>query len=309
MLKLPTRGISRSINQHNVELDVFCDWIESCVLFDDPELSASDVVDALMEENIYEDADMAAQRVDDAWTEIRRRHSWIRDGSPFVVDSRRITRLRTWKAVSAHSFCLLLSLAQWYRGWAEQFGFNYIDQGELFEELTKESLLLQFSGWQVFRTGWSSTHCQDLSNIVSQVASALGESTGDVKRWTGDRAKDGELDLVCCRPFLDARVGIPVFLMQCASGADWDQKLHTPRLEIWTKIIHWASCPKKGFAVPLALDDGAFVAKCGLVNGMLLDRYRILAAGAHKRDWVSSALRKRLIAWSRPRVQALPRKN
>ncbi len=308
MLNLPTRGISRSIDQQNVELDVFCDWIESCVLFDDPELSASDVVDALMEENIYENADMAAERVDDAWTEIRRRHSWIRDGSPLIVDKRRITRLKTWKAVPAHSFCLLLSLAQWYKGWAGQFGSNYMEQGELFEELTKESLLVQFEGWQAIRTGWSSTHRKNLGGLVDQIASSLGESRGNVEKWTSDEAKDGELDLVCYRPFLDARVGIPVFLMQCASGADWDQKLHTPRLEVWTKIINWASRPKKGFALPLALDDSAFVAKCNLVDGLLLDRYRILAAGACKRNWLSSTLRKRLITWSKPRVQALPRK-
>lgn len=309
MLGFPTRGICRSICVHNVDLQIFCDWIEADVLFDDEELSSSDIVDALMEENVYDNSDMAMQRVDDALTEIRRRHAWIPKTSPFVLKPGRISRCRTWKASSAHSFCLLLSLAQWYTDWAKQLGCNYAEQGELFEELTKESLVRQFQGWQILRTGWSRTSRENLSDIVSRIAGKLGESVGNVERWTTDRAKDGGLDLVCYRPFADKRVGIPVYLVQCASGADWTEKLHTPCLNIWGKIIDWAAAPKTGFATPLAFEDGPFIRNCGLVDGMLLDRYRLLAAGGYRKNWLSSDLRRRLLKWAKPRVAALPRRN
>jgi hypothetical protein len=309
MLALPTKGISRSVKVHNVELGVFCDWIESSVLFDDKELSIYDIVDALTEGNIYEDADMAMQRVGDAWAEMRRRHSWIPHTTPFQMTSRRISRVGTWTGHCAYSFCLLLSLAQYYSGWASRFGSDYTQQGELFEELTKESLLHQFKDWQVVRMGWSPSTPGKLSDIVKKVAGMLGESVGNIARWTSDRANDGQLDLLCYRPFADKRVGVPVVLMQCASGADWQGKLHAPSAEIWHKVIDWAAKPKKGFSTPLAFEDGAFIRHCGRVDGLLLDRYRILAASTYKKDWVSPQLRQNVVAWLRPRVKALPRRD
>ncbi len=55
MLTIPGRGMSRSVNAHNVDVDVLCDWIEGSVLFQDEEdLPASDVVDVLIEAQIYE---------------------------------------------------------------------------------------------------------------------------------------------------------------------------------------------------------------------------------------------------------------
>ena len=306
MLTLPTVGISRSVNVHNVELDVLCDWLESSVLFDEEELSATDVVDVLLEDHYYDDSDMASEIVSSAWTELRRRQSWISEGSPFSIAGHRISRVRTWRQVPAQSFCLLLSLSKWYRSWAQQFGSDYTEQGELFEELTKESIVRQFRDWRVIMTGWSRKGMQ-LTTVVHEIANQLGESTGNISRWTGEMAKDAELDLVCYRPFADGRVGIPVYLLQCASGANWESKLHTPRIEIWKRLIEFTAEPKKAFATPFALLDTAFFQSCNLVNGMLIDRYRILAAGAHNKNWVSSTLKQRLVAWSKCRIACLPR--
>lgn len=307
MLALPTPGISRSVNVHNVELDVLCDWLESSVLFEEEELSATDVVDVLLEEHFYDDSDMASEIVSSAWTELLRRQSWIPEGSPFLIAGHRISRMRTWRQVPAYSFCLLLSLSKWYRSWARQFGSDYTEQGELFEELIKESLIQQFRDWHIIVTGWSRTRGMRLTNVVHEIANELGESIGNISRWTGERAKDAELDLVCYRPFADRRVGIPVYLLQCASGTDWENKLHTPRLEIWKRLIEFTAEPKKAFATPFALLDAAFFQSCNLVNGMLIDRYRILAAGGRKKNWVSPALRERLVAWSKCRIARLPR--
>ena len=110
MLALPTRGISRSVHVHKVELDVLCDWIESNLLFEEDELSATDVIDALLEGHIYDDNDMASEIVSSAWTELRLRQSWIGQGSPFSISSSRIERVRIWREVAGYSFCLLLSL-------------------------------------------------------------------------------------------------------------------------------------------------------------------------------------------------------
>ncbi len=307
MLALPTKGISRSIAKHNVKLDVFSDWIEGSILFSQEELSSTDVIDVLLEGLIYDDQGFAAEIVADAWAELQRRQARISTGTPFSVEHRRIKRLRSWQDAPGHSFCVLLALSTWYRGWARQFGSDYTEQGELFELLTKESLEWQFSDWQIYHTGWSRTSAVKLAEVVSDVADRLGEAPGQMEPWANPNANEAGLDLLCYRPFPDSRVGIPVYLMQCASGSDWDEKLDTPKLKIWTKVIQFAATPRKAFATPFAFLDDTFANVCNLVDGMLLDRYRLLAACQHSENWVSPSLRDRIIAWAEPRVAALPR--
>lgn len=310
MLAVPTRGISRSVTEHNVELDVLCDWIEGSILFqDDEELSAPQVVDILIEEEIYASQDFAWERVHDAWNELRRRQDWLDRGSPVEVSARHLRRRFDWREASAHSFCLTLAFAKWYPNWASNFGHNYTEQGELFELLTKESLERLLSGWEIYLTGWSRTHAQQLSDVVRAVANCLGESIGDIGRWTNAKAKDAGLDLVCYRPFPDRRVGVPVYLFQCASGGNWEDKLHAPDIRIWEKIVTFAASPKKAFALPFALLDEGFPRTCATVNGMLMDRYRLLSPAREGPNWVSGDLRRRLVAWMEPRIVQLPKAN
>lgn len=307
MIKLPTKGVSRSVNEHNSKLDVLCDWVEGNALFDDEEFSTTDVVDILIEEQIYDDQDFASEMVESVWTEIRRRQRWLGSGTPFQIDHLSIQPQSTWQDAPGYSFCLLLAYAEWYRDWAGLFGADYTVQGELFELLTKESLELQFNDWQIFQTGWSRTHTVRLADVVDEVVDRLGEMKGDLTRWAEPGAKEAGLDLLCYRPFADKRVGIPVYLMQCASGRDWKNKLKTPDLDLWEKIIQFEARPCKAFSTPFALLDDVFIRKCNLVKGMLLDRYRVLAAARDNYNWVSQQLAERIVDWAEPRIASLPR--
>jgi hypothetical protein len=309
MLAKTQRGMARSIKAHNISLDVFCDWLEGNVLFqDDVELSAVDVVDWLVEEEIYDSQDHAWQLVFDALRELRRRQTWLGQGFPIELTPTHLRRVKpTWRETPSHCFCLALAMRKWYPNWAREFGQDFTEQGELFEELTKTSLQKLFPGWEVYSTGWSRTRTRKLRSVVAAVAACLGEAVGDVERWTKPRANEAGLDLLFYRPFPDKRVGVPVYLLQCASGGDWEGKLHTPNLEIWTKIVQFASKPQKAFATPFALDGGDFVQNCNLVNGMLLDRYRLLSPARDDPDWVPVELRNRIIAWLEPRIERLPK--
>ena len=71
---------------------------------------------------------------------------------------------------------------------------------------------------------------------------------GGIGRWTKASAKDAGLDMVCERPFGDARGGRPLFFFQCASGADWTEKRRTPDLRLWTKLLDFSNEPQRGFA-------------------------------------------------------------
>ena len=307
MLAVPTVGFSRSVEVNNVSLDVLADWIEANVLFGgEDQLSDASLIDVLCEEQICNEQSMAADIIGNGWTELRRRGRCIGQAWPIDIASGRITRTQSWRDVPAHSFCVLLALAKWYRHWAKKFGTDYTEQGELFEALTKKSLETHFRGWKVHSTGWTRTHAHKLGEIVKTVSALLGETEGSLERWTKPSASDAGLDLVLYRPFDDARVGIPVYLFQCASGGDWEGKLHTPRLEIWTRIVDFAAKPKKAFATPFSFLDGEFVRNCNLVDGLLLDRYRLLAAGNEDPEWIPRDLRKRLIAWCQSRISSLP---
>ncbi len=306
MLALPDIGIRYSVNKHNSKIYVLCDWIEASILFSEQELSTTDVVDILMDEQIYKAQDFAAEVVEIIWAELQRRQILIETGTPFLVERRRIKNLRPWQDVPAHSFCTFLGLVTLYDGWAEKFGSDYTEQGELFELLAKESLEHQFPDWQIHRTGWSRTTAVKLDQVVDSILLKLGELPGKIEPWANPKANEAGLDLLCYRPFVDKRVGIPVYLMQCASGDDWKEKLHTPELRIWTKVIDFAADPKKAFATPFAFLDDDFRQICNRVDGMLLDRYRLIAPYKCSENWVSRQLRDQIVAWADPRISELP---
>lgn len=307
MLSFPTKGISRSVKTHNIELDIFCDWIEGSVLFDEEGLSSSDIVDYLLEEQIYDDQDFAFELVHDAMAEIDNRQSWLGSARTIFVSATRVESPKEWNNLPAYSFCSLLSLATYYTGWSKQFGADYSEQGDLFELLTKESIECQFPDWQVHQTGWTRTNAVNLRSVVHEISSLLGESPGDLEIWADPEANESGLDLLCYRPFPDERVGVPIYLMQCASGGNWIQKMHTPNLNIWTKVIQFAATPRKAFAMPFALSTEIFIRSCNKVDGMLLDRYRLLAASKIRENWISASVKERIISWLEPRIIALPR--
>jgi hypothetical protein len=165
-----------------------------------------------------------------------------------------------------------------------------------------------FPGWEIHATGWTRTHSSKLGNVVRDVAGRLGESLGNINRWTRDTANEAGLDLLCFRPFPDGRVGVPVYLMQCGSGGGWEGKFATPNPQIWEKIIDFASKPKKAFSTPFAFLDDDFIRNTGLVNGLLMDRYRLLSPYRDNNNWLTMKLTRDLINWLKPRVGKIPRR-
>ena len=308
MIPLPNRGFRRSVEEHNVDLDVLTDWIEASALIDEEgAVSAPELVSLLVEKEVYAKQDFCWERVSDAMSELRRRTN-LGPHCPFTAVKRRVQRLSPdWTETPAHLFMLLLTLSHRYDKWEKIMPVDYNAQGDLFERLTKESLEHQFPRWEIRRTGWSRTSPTKLGELVGEVADLLGELQGEVLAWTGPQAHEAGLDLLCYRPFADSQVGIPVLMLQCASG-HWNSpgKLKTPDLEVWTKIVQFASKPKRAFATPFCFDGSEFRRLSNIVDGILLDRYRLLIFDLPEREWLSEDLRKELIAWVSARLPKLP---
>ena len=309
MLALPHDGMHRSIDSHNIRFDILCDWIEGSILFDEneDEFSLMDVVDVLTDKRIYEDQEFAEEIVTDAWNELERRVNCIGSGVPFSVTDSQITRMDSWQDTPAHSFCVLVSLARCYRRWWHCMSKgDYNEQGELFELLTQESLEKQFTDWQVKRTGWSYTQPTSLYETVNQTANWLGIATRNNIN-PNSRGNEAGLDLLCYHPFPDNRAGFPVYLMQCTSSQHWEQKVGQPNINRWFDFIDFVVRPQKAFAIPFAPSDEDFREQCILIQGLFLDRYRLLAAARYCKRWESPSLKDRIIKWAEPRINQLPR--
>jgi hypothetical protein len=309
MLRIPDHGFRPSVKEHNVQLDTMADWIEGSVAFSDEAISWSDVADALKENNIYRNEDFAFEHIANVWAELDRRQRTLGAAAPYVAHGKRISRSKDWADLPAYGFCLMLSLQLHYSGWtSENFGGDYTAQGELFEQVTAESLTAL--GWRAHRTGWSKTNVESLTEIVFDVSSHLSEEARPeaIQVWTEEKAKDAGLDIVCSRAFTDGWGGRPLYLLQCASGGNWEGKLASPDLRIWDKLIDFTNQPLRGFAMPFALLKDEFRRSAGRDGmGLFLDRHRLMApAFDDGTNWLTAPLTHDLLNWTRPRVERLP---
>lgn len=306
MLLIPDSGFIRSVNTVRMDIGVVSDWFEGSILFEQDELSKTDLLDSLLENELCGTPTIAQQIVEGVWNELNRRVRWMQNTSGIHIDGRWVIKKKNWEDVPAHTFCILLSLAPNYSWWFNAFGRDYTEQGELFELITKASLQTQFDdNWIIIQTGWTRSNASRLPQVVSDIANHLYESPRELPSWINSQSKEIGLDLLCFRRFQDNRPGIPVYMLQCASGNDWTSKLHTPKLGRWRKIIDFYSHPMKGVAIPFCLNDDKFMASTLDIEGLLIERCRLLCAESVDQEWLSDDLKQRLIDWSTPRIEEL----
>lgn len=305
MIEVPTRGLARSVGEHNVDLQVLCDWIEASVVFTGDGLSKMEVADRLLEEEICDEQDSALEIVADAWLELERRATLYGEPYGITIDNDRVRTDIPWSDNPAHAFCLLLSVSTRYDWWAQKFGHDYMEQGELFELLTKESLRVLAPGWKTYLTGWTRSQPAKFGEIAKEVARRVSDGVANLELWDTGRVKDLTLDLLFYRPFPDGREGFPYFLIQCASGGNWQGKIKDPDLDVWRDIVRPATFPMRGFAVPFCYSDDEFKRNCVRVTGLFLDRCRLLGVASSDRAWLSEPIAERIVDWMKPRVERL----
>ena len=301
MLSVPS-GFNRSVTSHNIRDATFLDWVETTTLIDQEELSPTDIVDCLIEEQLYDDQGFASEYIMLKWDYLKARLSWLGLNSPICFQDRMMVRRWNWTEVPAYSFCLVVSFGPQYDDWLTRFGSDYTEQGELFELVTKSAMKVRFEGWQFIHTGWRRDNASKLPDVVSNLTSHIGERIGLVQDYASDQANEAGVDLVWHLPFADRRGGTPVYLAQCASGKKWKDKIYQPDLKVWTKIVDFAKVPNKAFSLPFSLDERELRLHSNTAQGLLLDRYRLLAHDIPESEWVPATLRRELIDWLKPRI-------
>ena len=106
--------MTRSVNVHNGKLSVLCDWIEASILFNDDEISTTDVVDTLIENQIYDKQDFANERVEQAWSVLAERIAYMKAPLGITVTKNRIVRRQSWSKFPAYGFCMALACSALY---------------------------------------------------------------------------------------------------------------------------------------------------------------------------------------------------
>ncbi len=241
------------------------------------------------------------------WEELRRRERLSGKLALYRLSPKRATRACGWDECVATTFLLILACLPYYRELRVTRLRNYGQQGELFEDFCCESLLC--NGWTTTRTGWASHQgAQKLKRTVDAVALALDEHTinAAIVQIFKDENEAG-CDLVSHWPYEDRRLGRPVVLLQCASGADFDKKLATPDIKRWCDFIAFSTTPIRGFCTPYSFTQSDFEKYSRIVKGIFLDRFRLIQPFANATRAISANLERRLTQWSRARIKALPR--
>ena len=271
-------------------------------MFLEAELSQTDVVDHLVQEQIFEEQDSASELVLAAWSALERRLSWLGLYTPVAFKDRWMVRQLDWQDAPAYSYCLVVSLGSRYQDWHNTFGPNYDEQGRLFESITKAAMEARFRGWRFLQTGWSRNNTSKLAAVIDGLISDIDERKGNPDDYLDQDAKDAGVDLVWHLQFADARGGAPIYLAQCASGNNWIDKLNEPNIKEWAKIVDFAVPPSKAFSLPFSLSERELRRQSNRFGGLMVDRYRLLAQDVSESTWISGPLRSELVAWLTERI-------
>ncbi|RYH70949.1 MAG: hypothetical protein EON54_01005 [Alcaligenaceae bacterium] len=309
MLALPEQGINYSVDKHNSKLGILCDWLEASLVFGGESISKSDVIDFLIENNIYISQDFASEFLDSAWEILRRRFKLVGETLEIQITAESMHIGKPWDQSPAYSFCLLLTCASYlYPQRAGEWQRDINTQGSIFEKISLQSLLARYPGWSARRVGWAADNPVRLLEIIEDVISSLCELEGAEKAtYVDSHANELGLDVLLYQKFSDSHACFPLFMIQCASGKDWKNKRKTPDLEIWTKVISFNSSPVKGFTMPYAfVDETEFRKETVTVKGLFFERYRLVSPIGATVDWLSEDLSNEINAWIAPLAEKLP---
>jgi hypothetical protein len=301
------------------------DWLELCALKDsDRNASFSDLVRDLdvsgsfdaspSLEDTLEDEDVAGAEIaieepvqhenknkceaaaEGAFLEVSERFVACGDNGayPFEVGDNYL-EVRDETAQSVYVFLLLLST------FGHDAGPARGDGAKLFEEVSAQAAETYLGGNRLACSkvfGFPRRlQPKDFGPALDDLCRAMGEGVGHRERPTSKDQKDAKLDVVAWRGFPDGRRGKLIAFGQCATGANWPDKLTELQPQDWCRF--WmqetpATLPIRLFFVPHRIEEQTWFHTC-VHGGVLFERCRI----AHLAQSSPADLVTRLTAWSR----------
>ena len=222
-----------------------------------------------------------ASRVADVWSELRRRDSLFGPNWPFRLTLNVLSPRRPTTMFSLHVFLAALGMRT-----------NIDFEGrELFEHAVAE-ILQGLVGPQTMRLG-APRRAPVPASLTDAVKEYFGSATEDAAILRPFPTSDGDLglDVAGWMTFDDDRGGFLHFIGQCATGADWRDKLLELNPHKWNDHVNWSVPPVRFFALPFVVKREEF-RRTSLDGGLILDRPRLVHLAA--KAPVSTSLRRKL---------------
>lgn len=131
----------------------------------------------------------------------------------------------------------------------------------------------------------------------------LNEGYANIDEPKAVHQKDARLDVVVWKNFPDARRGRIILFGQCATGADWEDKVYSLEPNKWREkwlVEPLLPCPQGAFFVPFAVSDEDW--KHTLIDGgVLFDRFRIAGLASAT---LPEATQGRVATWNKTAIEA-----
>ncbi|WP_226687398.1 hypothetical protein [Stutzerimonas stutzeri] len=303
MLELPEKGISTSSTKHNCDMIAVADWAISSAMFSEQDISKTDLVDALMDNQVYSKQDFCNQFIDQVWYYLEHFFNNV-ELSSIALEPRKIRFLDEWRSDLALAYCLTASLRKIYSTWSKEHCGNHLIQGAILEELTKISLSNCHPALQFRTTGWSGAGINPkFEDLVNTICAETNFTQKDLALWNNGHVKDLGLDVYGYLPGHGARPGTHFMMYQCASGDNWQDKRSTPDLNIWGDIIKTYTTPIRGMSIPFFVDEIDFQQSLLVIKGPLLDRTTLLSRIVS--DQIPPELGQKIEQWVSERVDKL----
>lgn len=237
------------------------DWVELTVLSAGTDLSKGKLETVCSRSDIV--GKTAAQ---DAWAEISRRGDVTGTAWPFEIVDDVILRPRP-NGQFPHLYWFLAALSM-------RVGIE--NQARILFERCVAEILEGLTRIPGIRIGFPrlSPVPSDLTEAVKFYSESSYEAEGFGKSFLATD-RDLGIDVVSWFPFRDKRGAFVHMLGQCATGADWKEKLPELNPHKWTDHLNWAVPPVRFFATPIVLRKEE-IRRLSMDGGLLLDRPRLL---------------------------------
>lgn len=246
------------------------DWVEYSALSGSADFKRGDLKSAISRENVGT-PDLLEEQV---WSELRRRKVLFGSNWPLVLSGNRLRKRASCRSDTLIFYRYLCLLA---------LGDLDDEDRKLFEELVRDAISPHF-GSNALRIGHPASAGQSTSfrERVLNYGSVAAFTHTELLAAPLPHDKDMGLDVVGWHAFSDGRGGNLHFLLQCATGRNWQGKWDDVKMPLLLPHINWAVTPVRVFCVPVVarMPQDQWIRMCRQA-GVVLDRPRLLEIAKH----------------------------
>lgn len=240
------------------------DWCECVALMTGNDFKRGDLKSAISREDVSS-PDLLEEQT---WKELQQRSDLFGGLWPLELSETRLTsRGRTDDGALVYQYLCLIAL-----------GDIDAEDRVLFEQIV-ESIVSARIGKNVIRVGHPARNGANPSFRERAKTYAALSHLRELEFLSEPlpHDKDLGLDVVGWLPSADGRGGYLHFLLQCATGKNWNEKLHDVDLNVIAPHIKWAVTPVRVFCVPAVVNlPQAQWIRLSMQAGWVMDRPRLL---------------------------------